>query len=251
MLPKVVGICGFYNRKTCTQRIIRFFLNQDYSGHLTLLLYNNGPTQYVLENIEFPENRQIILINNNKDLQTGEAYVNTGDIFRDSLTFVPECDIISFWDSDDYYLPNHVSEGVKGIQKAYSYDMLGYKPYHSWFKYVGDPIKLLHNTMEPSIFCNAKFLLKEGMHSLTASYHLRWIDALRKDKLLLEDRDGIPTFIYMWNGDDGVYKTSSTGDSPEAFQKIREWEADMGHKILGPCSIEEAQKCYDILNEPR
>lgn len=245
----ICQISGFYNRYKCVSRIIRFFLLQDYEGPSTLLLYNNGPKEYTLGHIELPDNKKILLINNNKELATGLPYKDTGTIFNDALTFIPnDVDICCFGDVDDYYFPNYISDGVKGMEKAYKEGQRGWKPYESWFKYVGEPVKLLHNTMEPSIFVDRKFLLENGMFPVTASYHMKWIDALKKDGLLIEDKSATPGFLYYWGGDDGVYKTSSTGDSLESFQKIREWEADEGLPTLLPCSEEEAYYCYNILN---
>lgn len=245
---EICAIAGFYRRYACAARIIRMYMLQDYPGNSVLLLYNNGPEVYTLEDIKLPANKEIILINNNKELATGLPYKDTGTIFNDSLTFIPEdVDIVTFMDTDDAYSPQHLSELVKGYERALEQGKLGYKPKYSWFKYAGHPPELQYNTMEPSWTVNKEFLLKHGMHPLTASYHKRWIDALEKENLAFVDPEGPTTFLYYWNGDDGVYKTSSKGDGEDSFQELRKWEKDGGNNVLSPCSIEEIQKYYNIV----
>lgn len=244
---KAIAIAGFYNRYKCITRIVRMFLLQDYEGEHILLLYNNGPQEYTLGNIELPDNKKIILINNNKELKTGLPYTETGTIFNDCLTFVPKGGACSFWDVDDFYSPQHISEGIKGYKKALLEGKLGYKPFKSWFKYVKEAPRLEHNTMEPSIFVDRNFLVETGMHPVTASYHMKWIDELKTSDRLLQDPSGKPTFLYWWGGDDGVYKTSSGGDSPEAFKRLRNWEKDQGSNVIWPCSKEEIQQYYKLV----
>lgn len=245
---KVCWISGFYNRYKCISRIVRMYLLQDYEGESILLLYNNGPQTYELGDIKLPDNKKILLINNNIDLTTKLPYTNTGSIFNDAISFIPkDVDVASFGDVDDFYSPSHISEGVKGYKKALADGRLGYKPFKSWFKYVKESPRLEHNTMEPSIFVNRDFLVETGMHPVTASYHMKWIDELKLSNRLLQDPLGVPTFLYWWGGDDGVYKTSSGGDSVQAFERLRNWEKDQGSKVIWPCSVEEIQQYYNLV----
>jgi len=246
---KVCAIAGFYNRYRCATRIIRMYLLQDYEGPSVLLLYNNGPQEYTLAPIELPPNKQIILINNNKELATGEPYKDTGTIFQDALTFIPDdVELCTFMDTDDFYSPRHLSKGVEGYKKALQNNQLAYKPYKSWFKYVGQAVREEHGVMEPSIFVNKDHLLKYGMSPVTASYHHKWIMPLTNEKKIYQPFLGEKTFLYWWGGDDGVYKTSSGGDSESAFKKLRNWEKDQGSNVLAPCPQEEIQKYYNIVH---
>ena len=246
---KICAIAGFFRRYRCATRIIRMYLLQDYRYSSVLLLYNNGPEIYELSDIELPPNKQIILINNNKELSTGEPYKETGTIFNDSLTFIPDdVGVCQFWDVDDIYAPIHLSEGVKGYKEALRQGKLAYKPYKSYFKYAGQPVKEEHGVMEPSIAVDKKYLVKTGMSPLTASYHHKWIAPLTQSNRMYEPSDTPITFLYWWGGDDGVYKTSSGGDSLEAFEKLRNYEKDGGSNILAPCPTEEIQKYYNLVN---
>lgn len=244
----VCAVAGFFNRYKCATRIIRMFLMQDYEGPSTLLLYNNGPQIYSLAPIELPDNKKIILVNNNVELSTGLPYKDTGTIFNDALTFIPEgVDVVTFNDTDDFYLPNHLSAGISGYLEATNMGHLAYKPFKSWFKYVDEPPRLEHNTMEPSFFIDKNFLINTGMHPVTASYHMKWIDLLKQEGKLFTKVGAPATFLYWWGGDDGVYKTSSGGDSPEAFKRLRDWEKDEGSQVLFPCSVEEIEHYYKII----
>lgn len=243
---KVAVISGFYRRYKCATRIIRMYLLQDYKGPSILLLYNNGPEIYELSKIELPDNKQIILINNNKELSTGDAYSNTGTIFQDALTFIPDgVEVCNFMDVDDFYSPQHISNGVKGYKEALKQNKLAYKPYYNWFKYAGEKVRLEHNTHEPSWFVNKEYLLEKGMFPVTASYHMKWIDPLRENGVY--QPEDAPTFLYWWGGDDGVYKTSSKGDGEDSFKELRKWEQDGGVRVLFPCSEEEIQKYYNLV----
>ncbi len=246
---KVCWVAPFYKRYKCITRIIRQYLLQVYSGKSVLLLFNNSSKEYVLDDIPLPPNKQIILVNNGKCLKTGEEYEVTGEIFEDALTFIPDdVDVVSWADSDDFFLPEHLSEGIKGYQEAVKQEMLAYKPYYSWFKYVGQEVKQEHNFMEPSVFVNKEYIVKTGMAPLCSGFHLKWLFPLIKQEKILQLKDGIKTFLYWWGGDDGVYKISSKGDKKSSFQECRKWEKDEGSDVLRPCSVEEIQYYYNVIN---
>jgi len=221
--PIKMNIClitCFFGRHYCVERILKCFLNQDYEGEITLLLYNNCKISQQLDNIKLPKNRHITLINNHLDLQTGEEYTNVGDIFRDALTFVPkECNVINHFDSDDIFLPNHVSEGVKGIK----------------------------NTFEPSIFVDKNYIIQEGFFPVQASYHQKWLNKLNKEKLIYTPKDGVSTFLYCWQKGHGNHKISGAGDGEENFKSHRNQETENGDGVLSPAKQEGIQKYYNLV----
>lgn len=242
----------FYARSAKVERILRFFLDQDYKGTLTLLLYNNAPyPQSVLLNEELPENKKIKGVHNYLDLQTGGQYTSTGDIFRDALTFVPEnTDVITFFDSDDVFLPNHTTEGVKGMIRAHHLLKRAYKPSHSYFLWAKE-CQLARNTMEPSVFVDYQHVKTEGFKATSATYHDGWLHKLREENLLLDDPNGAPTLCYDWSEGHNTFKISGSGsDGPENLKNHREKEEDFGNGALIPISKEDAQKYYDLVKKP-
>lgn len=241
-------ITCFFGRHYCVERILKCFLNQDYEGEITLLLYNNCKISQQLDNIKLPKNRHITLINNHLDLQTVEEYTNVGDIFRDALTFVPkECNVINHFDSDDIFLPNHVSEGVKGIKEAYKNNQLAYKPYFSYYLYGENQVEKSHNTFEPSIFVDKQYLNQEGFNSVNCSYHQKWIDKLVENKQLYNPLEGCPTLLYCWQQGHNTHKISGLGDSNDNFRLHREFESESGDRLLSPANQEEVQKYYNLV----
>lgn len=248
----VLWICCFYGRAEKVERIIRFFLDQEYTGNHVLLLYNNASYPQTLANIQLPNNKQIILINNHINLLTKQPYTNVGDIFRDALTFAPyNTDVATHADSDDIFLPNHTSEGVKGMIRAHHLLKKAYKPSHSYFLY-GKECQLARNNLEPSIFIQFDYLKKAGYNPTSATYNQGWLDKLRNEDLLLDDPGGPPTFLYDWQEGHNTFKISGSGDDGEEnFKAHRKFECDgFGDGVLSPISKEEAQKYYDLAKKP-
>lgn len=252
-------ITCFHGRHRCVERILRCFLNQNYPGDITLLLYNNsriaqelGP-QLVQE---LPSNRKIILINNYKDLQTGEEYTNVGDIFRDALTYVPaSTKVINFFDSDDIFLPSHATEGMIGWALAISVDnhtrldtsMVAYKPYYSYYLDGDDSISLSHNNMEPSVFVDFEYVKEKGFRKVAASYHQEWLSPLQQQNKISQPVTGPPTLIYNWGNKHDTHKISGLGDIPTNFRAHREYEQDHGDNVLSPAHQREVQRYYDLI----
>mgnify|MGYP001558595223 CR=1 FL=1 len=245
----VTLICCFHGRHYKVERILKCFLNQDYKdGKLELLLYNNSSVPQILDQVELPENKSIKLINNHLDLKTGKEYTNTGDIFRDALTFISEDSIIcSHFDSDDIYLPNHVSEGVKRIKEAYRHEQLAYKPYFSYYLHGNNQIKKDNNNFEPSIFIDKQFLIKEGYRTTSASYNQKWLDKLHDIGGIYIPIWGLSTLIYDWSDGHGTHKISGGGDGRGNFIAHRLKETESGDGVLSPCNPEIVQKYYDLV----
>lgn len=247
---KLTLVTCFYGRAEKVERLLRMFIDQTYNGPLHLLLYNNSPYHQVLDDIRLPANKTITLVNNFKDIKTGKEYTNTGDIFRDALTFVPEdTNVINFFDSDDCFLPTHATEGVKGYKKAVSLFKFAYKPYYSYFL-SANGIEKAHNTLEPSIFVSFDVLKHYGFFQTSATYHQGWESPLKsKDKIYMPE-DGAPTLIYNWEKGHNTFKISGSGDDgPTNLRKHREFETDFGDGVLTPAPSYVAEKYYKLAHE--
>jgi hypothetical protein len=245
-LPNVCLITATCGRHFAIERVVRFFIDQDYNGNHSLLIYNNSEIEQQLANLQLPANKRIVVISNSKDLQTGEKYQTLGAIYRDALTFVPEnVDVVNHADDDDFYLPYHVSEGVKGYMEARRQKKKAYKPEHSFYRDVNGVHKA-YNTLEPSIFVSLEHLKEYGYGDETSAQHMQWIRPLAERDEILVDPLGRPTFIYTWLGEDGVFKTSGAADNPNNFQNYRNYSQRHGDKIITPISAEDAKQYYWI-----
>lgn len=228
-MRSVIAICATKNRHTHLEKLVRCFLDQDYEGPHTLLIYNNAFETQELAKINLPENKKIILINNCMDLKTGLAYTNLGSVYRDALEFLTErYDVATHMDDDDVYLPNHISEGVNGI--GYNF---AYKPYESYYL---DSTGLTRqaNVLEPSIFVDFKYLKSQGYFETNVNLHHKWLQPLLERNLIQVHKDGLPTFIYDWSGMIPTWKTSGDPNNPENFNNYTKNSKDWGDRIITP-----------------
>ena len=239
-MRSVIAICTTKNRHTHLEKLVRCFLDQDYEGPHTLLIYNNAFESQELGKIDLPENKKIILINNCMDLKTGMAYTNLGSVYRDALQFLTEdYDIATHMDDDDVYLPCHISEGVKGLERGEAKlgiirtNCFAYKPAKSYYL---DSIGLTEqvNTLEPSIFVNYKYLREAGYFETNVDLHHKWLNALNVGSRIFVDEDGPATFIYDWSGMIPVWKTSGDPNNPENFNNYTKNSKDWGDRLITP-----------------
>lgn len=244
---KVVQLTLTYNRHTLLERNIASFISQDYEGEHTMVIFNTGePTTLI--NLDLPDNKKIILINNQKDYITGNEYNSVGDKYRDAYTHLEGYDIIVHLDDDDFAFPNNISEGVKGMQKAYSQNKLSYKPKLSWFLYL-DKVFKAENVCEGSIFVDFNFMKSIKFPSNSVKYHDCWVHPLQLDKMLV-DSEGISTWIYDWGRYSPTYKMSGRGIDDELnYLASKANLKDFGDGILIPLNKNLLNKIYNNINE--
>lgn len=230
------------------KRLVRFYMDQDYRGRSLLFIYNNSPATQKLdtEAIKLTGNKAVILINNSLDLRTRKTYKCVGDIHRDALELASQnCtpEIVTFFEDDNFYLPNHISQGMKGMFKAYLKNMLGYKPHQSYFN-CDTGIALQVDTFEPSFFIDYNFIKEHGFSKTSVSFHYKWIERLLDLGKLFVDTKGRPTFIYNW-GENNL--SGQRKDSQAAILNHRAQNKDTGNGIITPISKEEAKRIYRIV----
>lgn len=229
--PKVCCITCTKNRHTCLERSVRLFLNQDYENSVQLI-YNNSCTTQSLDP-SLP-NKRFILVNNCKDLVTGKPYTNLGAIYRDAITFIPEdVDLVSFWDDDDLFLSDHISEGVKGFLRG---GKTAYKPKKSLYKQGKNAPVMVENTLEPSIFVKKDHIFQYGFGQRTSDQHMEWVEPLVRNGEIYVDPNGKPTLIYTWGNPIPVFKTSGNSKDPENFKSYEAYSRDVGDQIITPIS---------------
>lgn len=253
----VVAIMATCGRHKLCERSLRFFLDQDYTGEHTLLIFNNSHIEQhggPIRNEDMPDNKHLILVNQCIDSETKEKYTNLGAIYRDALKeldhIVPEPDIIIHWDDDDIFLPDHISAGVSGIEYARKYNMgfIAYKPAKSYYRHPNG-VELMSNTLEPSIFVEANHIKEHGYSLTTTDQHLQWVNPLVYEKKIFVDEDGIPTLIYNW-GDVHIptFKTSGNATHPDNFNNYRAFSKDHGDGLIIPWKKEDVQEYYNLVN---
>lgn len=245
--PTVAALCCTHGRYKCLQRSVRCFLDQDYEGDAIMFIYNSGDSLFIEGGnyaiitddysegiIEYPElHKTIFICNLSKD-----SYKNVGEKYNKALNRMlevfPNIGIVYSHDDDDIYLPNHITEGVKGMMKSYNLSMKAYKPKYSYFRSREGMIRN-ENTYEPSIFVDAKYLQEKGYAQVSVKYHQQWLDPLVINKQIFVDPNGKSTFIYNWGDTWDTYKMSGTGDDSDrntTSHKLR--SLDMGEGVLTP-----------------
>ena len=241
---KITCITATCGRHHLMERSLRFFLNQNYdTGNVssaTLLIFNNSvvPQRLVDSNefrAELGATKFVKVLNQFKDSSTGKPYRTLGGIYNDALKHVDEqCDVISHWDDDDIFKPNHIDEGIKGLIKAEKLGKIAYKPKQSFFRHEKG-IDLMENVLEPSIFVKAQHIRNFGYSLETTAQHLQWVQPLVSAGLILSDPEGIPTLIYNWGDTDiPTFKTSGNPGHIYNFENYRNFSQDHGDQILTP-----------------
>lgn len=225
------AICPTKGRKFVTERALKCFLEQDYEGFATLLIYNNSHIPLELGNLNLPHNRNVILINNHLDLSTNQPYTNLGSIYQDILSFIPEdTEVISHFECDDIFLQGYIKQGVEGLQRN---DCEAWKPKKSFYRTGENTLHLVENIMEPSMFFRYYKVKDVGYEPITGAQFHKLIKSV--DNFVVEDVP-IPQFMYVWDGEYQVFKTSGALDNPENFQNYEKHSQDFGNGILEPWS---------------
>jgi len=240
----VLAICATCGRHSLLERSLRLFLEQDYVGEHTLLIYNNSAVPQRLAPLQLPDNKHVMLINNNINSLTGLQYSSLGAIYNDIIKNVDPTiyPIITHWDDDDLFLPSHITQGVWGLMK---WGTLAYKPKYSYYR-SAEGIVLSENTLEPSIFVDTNHIKKYGYSLETTEQHLQWVNPLKKEGEITVDREGIPTLIYNWGDVERfTFKTSGDFRNPENFNNYRTHSVDHGDYVVTPWNKEEVEIYYN------
>lgn len=240
----VTAICATAGRHTCLERSVRFFIDQDYEGPHTLLIFNNAKDKPLVLNLpELPKHKKVVLINS-----CDKNYQNLGEIYTDCLNYV-DSEIVTFSDDDDIFLPNHISEGVNGYMEASFFAKLAYKPQKSYYR-SPEKIELVENTLEPSMFLATRVLKEIGFQLTTSDQHIKWVSYLQTNNLIFVDPEGEPTLIYNWGDTDiPTWKTSGDPANPNNFNNYRKFSQDHGDGIISPWPKKDVEIYYNqILN---
>lgn len=232
-------ICTTYRRFYCVRRILAQFYAQTYH-HKELIIFNTD--------MEFPYEMlvnvsNVIIVNNDKDYQTGLPYTNRGQICRDAVTHASG-EYFMLADDDDIYLPYHLEQAVKGIK---SNGMDAWKPEKSLFA-TREEIKLVQNTLEASVIVKMNRIREIGFRSDITGYEgLSWYTKLRDEGQLDENnKKYVPSYCFNWSDPTEIagHKQSGDIDNPNNFDIHKEQSKDVAKYKLTPISREELDKEY-------
>lgn len=232
-------ICTTYRRFYCVRRILAQFYAQTYP-HKELIIFNTD--------MEFPYEMlvnvsNVIIVNNDKDYQTGLPYTNRGQICRDAVTHASG-EYFMLADDDDIYLPYHLEQAVKGIE---SNGMDAWKPEKSLFA-TREGIKLVQNTLEASVIVKMNRIREIGFRSDITGYEgLSWYTKLRDEGQLDENnKKYVPSYCFNWSDPTEIagHKQSGDIDNPNNFDIHKEQSKDVAKYKLTPISREELDKEY-------
>lgn len=225
----ITATCG---RHKSLERCVQLFLDQDYSESHTLLIFNNSEVKQQLDKNICSKN--IILVNNYIDYKTNKKYTNLGAIYRDALSMIPDnCNLVNFFDDDDLFYPNHITEGVKGFIRG---NKEAYKPLYSLYRH-SKGVDKVNNVLEPSIFVSFNWVKKYGVRESTSDQHLQWLLPLIEQEKIFSDPEGVSTMIYNWGDDYSAFKTSGDMNNPNNFENYRKNSQDHGDKIITPLNF--------------
>lgn len=232
-------VCTTYRRFYCVRRILAQFYAQTYP-HKELIIFNTD--------MEFPYEMlvnvsNVIVVNNDKDYQTGLPYTNRGQICRDAVTHA-NGDYFMLADDDDIYLPYHMEQAVNGIK---SNGMDAWKPEKSLFA-TREEIKPVQNTLEASVIVKMNRIREIGFRSDITGYEgLSWYTQLRDEGQLDENnKKYVPSYCFNWSDPSELagHKQSGDIDNPNNFDNHKEQSRDHAKEKLTPISKDELNKEY-------
>ena len=232
-----------HGRYRCLQRNLQCYLDQSFTGQSIMYICNSG-TPLKAGDLNLPYNKNVHIDNCGlmSFKSVGEKYQHAVEM---ALRLYPKITSICSADDDDIFLPHHLAEGWYGLNKAHLEDMRAYKPKYSYFRFrdtVGAiQISKAENTLEPSIFADADWVLEHGYAPVSIRYHQQWLDPLIEQNKILIAENGVSTLIYNWGdnttGPDSwnIYKMSGSGqDTTQNFIAHSRTSQDMGNGILTP-----------------
>lgn len=241
-------ICTTYRRFYCVRRILAQFYAQTYP-HKELIIFNTD--------MEFPYEMlvnvsNVIIVNNDKDYQTGLPYTNRGQICRDAVTHASG-KYFMLADDDDIYLPYHIEQAVNGINEN---GKDAWKPEKSLFA-TKEELKLVQNTLEASVIVKMNRIKEIGFRSDITGYEgLSWYTQLRDEGELDENNEFyVPSYCFNWSDPTEVagHKQSGDIDNPDNFDNHKEQSKDIAKEKLTPITAQELDieytKYYEFIKK--
>lgn len=239
-MKKVSFVCTTYRRFYCVRRILAQFYAQTYPNKELIIFNTDMEHPYIMEY----KDANVIVVNNDKNLLTGEPYKNRGEICRDAVGYATG-DYFMLADDDDIYLPWHLQQAVEGIEEL---GTDAWKPEKSFFA-TSDKLELVMNTMEASVIVKMERIKEIGFRSdLTGYEGLSWYTKLRDEKQLNENnKNYVPSYCFNWSDPSEVAGHKQSGDinNPNNFENHKKASGDYAKGPLTPITKVELAETYD------
>ena len=225
--PLVRCICRTYGRHTSMDRTLAFWLAQDYQKR-ELVILNTAPVPLTLS-ADLSGRGDIRIYNQQNYSKTGKPYTNVGHVSEDAVRLA-RGDIFVLWEDDDLMLPNHLTNGVKGLLGC---GKLGWKPARSWFtRDGGSNFEWARNAMEASAFVHIEAIRRLGFRPESGPENLAWMDGLKAEGQFVEDEKAKSTYVYCWGDPIAAHKQSGDMMNANNFENHKRASTDFGRVPL-------------------
>jgi hypothetical protein len=216
-----------YGRFTCVERSVKCFLEQDYHNK-HLLIFNTSPVPLQLGTSLL--NKNITIINQQKETLTNKKYTDVGTIREDAFNKVySPNEIYICWDDDDiYHSQQHISRGVKYLLNS---KKVAWKSKQSYFTYDGgNTFDKMNNAFEASVLVWMENVKEYGFKKSNGDEHYWYKQLVENDKL--EDVEIVPSYIYVWGEEIAKHKQSGDIENINNFENHKENSQDFGERPL-------------------
>ena len=238
-MKKVSFVCTSYRRFYCVRRILAQFYAQTYPNKELIIFNTDMEHPYTVEH----KDPNVIIVNNDKNMITGEPYKNRGEICRDAVTYATG-DYFMLADDDDIYLPWHLQQAVEGIEEI---GKDAWKPEQSFFA-TQHKLELVMNTMEASVIVKMDRIREIGFRSDMTGYEgLSWYTQLRDEGQLNEhNKNYVPSYCFNWGDPSEVAGHKQSGDinNPDNFENHKKASGDYASEDLTPITKAELDQEY-------
>ena len=247
---KVSCVLCTFGRFETVRRSITFWKYQDYDNK-ELIIFNTAPTPIILD--ESLSDYDIRVVNQEReDGGTGPPFSSLGKIREDAMKFTTG-DVYICWDDDDMFLPWHISQGVRELEKC---GLGAWMPAQSYFSQDdGVNFKYARNSMEAAVLVRMEYLKKYGFSYESGLEHLPWRRGMKDNGELMEDSDVTPleSYSYVWGSKIAPHKTSGDVDNPNNFENHKNGSSDFGTSPLTFVEPDQVEQLfinvYDFVNE--
>lgn len=214
--PMISAVMCTFRRFKCVERAMNCFLQQTHENK-ELIIYNTDVEFPYITNQEDLLQRNIKIINQNIDQETGQPYTNVGAIRRDALKFATG-DYVVTWDDDDIWLEFFMQQAIDRMAET---GLPSFKPEKSFF-YSGNHLRLVKNTLEASVVASVEKVREYGYFLDTGREGLSWYTKMRDNKELNEhDSYCIPAYCFNWQDGQEMnapHKQSGDINNPDNFK---------------------------------
>lgn len=205
-IPFIACVCPTYKRPNYLQNLVWCFLQQDYPPDRCLLLIQDDVPQHTAKTYDW-NGRTVIMRTSHVRLRLPHKY---NSMIRYTLSIAP-VDVISIWEDDDVYLPNHLSNLAYGCRLGRQF----IRPKYILSNYASPPG---HPRLEEAegrfhaswgysrwLYEASGGYIETDKADFDQKYRAKLL-SIRNDESVDFDR---PSYVYRWGN--GIYHDSQAG----------------------------------------